>query len=87
MFAAIVKSIFCGLAAFVAAIFFGLFAMVLAGFYFAAEKSRPGDGVVGWDIVSLFHNTPRAILFLPLLIFAVGFLLGFQHFSKSLASK
>ena len=87
MFAAIVKSIFCGIAAFVAAIFLGLFAMVFAGFYFAAKNSRPGDGAVGWDLVSLFHNTPRAILFLPLLIFAVGFLLGFQHFSKSFGSK
>lgn len=87
MFAAIVKSIFCGIAAFVAAIFFGLFAMIFAGFYLAAKNSRPADGVVGWDLVSLFHNTPRAILFLPLLIFAAVFLLGFQHFSKSFASK
>ncbi|MFZ0522668.1 MAG: hypothetical protein WAN14_18155 [Candidatus Acidiferrales bacterium] len=87
MFTVILRSVCCGIVALAAVIFLGIVALIFVGFYLALKNPHPGGGVVGWDVVSIFHNTFGTILLLPLLIFAVGFLLGFRHFSKSLASK
>jgi uncharacterized membrane protein len=87
MLTVILRSVCCGIAALVMAAFSGTFIALWVGSYFAAKNVRPGGGEVGWDLVSLYHNTASSWLLLPLLVFAIGFFIGFRHFSKSLATK
>ncbi len=71
----------------VAVFYAGIMVWVSIAMHSAAKNARSGGGEVGWDLVSLYHNTPSSWLLLPLLVFAVGFFIGFRHFSKSLATK
>jgi hypothetical protein len=88
MFTVILRSAFVGLAAVVAATFVGFFIALPVTLYFLSKNAAPeGGGEIGWDLVSLYHNTPSGWLLLPLLVFAIGFYFGFRYFSKSLAAK
>jgi hypothetical protein len=87
MFTVILRSVCCGIAALVAAVFLSGFVVLFVGSYFAWKNAPPGGGEFGWDVVSLAHDTPSSWLLLPLLVFAIGFFIGFRHFSKSSATK
>lgn len=88
MLTVILRSACCGIAAVVVGMFLGTFAALFVVSYFASKSvAAAGDGEVGWDLVSMAHNMSSGWMLLPLLFFAVGFLIGFRHFSKSLATK
>jgi hypothetical protein len=87
MFIVLLRSVCCGIAALVVAMFSGIFIALCVGSYFVAKNVNSGGGEVGWDLVSMAHNMSSGWLLLPVLVFAVGFLIGFRHFSKSLGTK
>lgn len=88
IFKVILRSVCWGIAALVAAMFTLGFVAFLSGAYFAFTNATPAvGGEVGWDVVSMIHNLPVSWKLFPLLGFAIGFVLGFRHFSGPLASK
>jgi hypothetical protein len=78
------RSLCTGIAALIASVFLGLFIGLPIAAYYLSKKfpPTPGGGEVGWDLVTMAHNTSPDFLLLPLLIFAIGFALGFRHFSR-----
>jgi hypothetical protein len=78
------RSLCTGIAAVIASAFLGLFIGLPVAAYFLSKKLPPPPGgvEVGWDLVTLAHNTSPDFLLLPLFIFAIGFALGFRHFSR-----
>jgi len=85
----ILRSIYCGIASVVVAMGLVIFAAVAFGTYWAVKNAPPTSqgGEVGWDLVTLAHNTPTIGMLLPLLAFPIGFYLGFRYFSRSAAPK
>ena len=78
------RSLCAGIAAVIASAFLGFFVGLPIAAYYLSKKfpPPPGGGEVGWDLVALAHNTSPDLLFLPFLVFAIGFALGFRHFSR-----
>jgi hypothetical protein len=78
------RSVCVGIAALFASALLGLFIGLPVAAYFLSKKfpPPPGGGAVGWDLVTLAHNTSPDFLLLPLFIFAAGFAWGFRHFSR-----
>jgi hypothetical protein len=88
MLTVILRSTCVGIATVVAATFLSFFVVLPITLYFFSKNAAPeGGGEIGWDVVSLAHNTAPSWLLLPLLVFAIGFFFGFRYFSKSLARK
>jgi hypothetical protein len=86
--AVIFRSICVGIASVVAALCLVMFAEIVFALYWAMKNAPSGGGgEVGWDLVTLAHNSPPIALLLPLLAFPIGFYLGFRHFSKSAAGE
>jgi hypothetical protein len=69
----------------VAALFVG---PILFFLYLTIESpASPGDGEVGWDVITMFHNFGPQALLVPSTICSIGFLFGFRYFSKQLSGK
>lgn len=88
MFVVIIRSICAGVAAVFLACGLCIFVGLPIASYFLSGSAPPGpgDGMdVGWDLVTMAHNSPASAVLIPLLIFAIGFFLGFRYFSRSLA--
>ncbi len=84
----ILRSICVGIVSVVAAFCLVMFAEIVFAVYWAMKNAPSrGGGEVGWDLVTLMHNSPPIALLLPLLAFPIGFYVGFRHFSKSAAGK
>jgi hypothetical protein len=84
----ILRSICVGIAFLVAALFVGVPVMLtVATYYLERNSGHQWGGEVGWDLVTMAHNSPVSSILLPLLIFALGFIFGFRYFSKSMARK
>ena len=84
MFILILRSICVGVAFLVVSVFLGGFALA-----FWASRSEPppehgGQLEIGWDLVTLYHNTSILIKLLPLGFFLVGFVVGYRYFSRAL---
>jgi hypothetical protein len=58
MVTVILRSVCCGIAALVVAAFSGTFIVFWVGSYFALKNALAGGGEVGWDLISMVHNTP-----------------------------
>jgi len=78
----ILRSVLVGIASVVVA----EFAYVLALFVLLAAESGLQNGEAGWDLESLIY-LPFALPIVPLLVFALGFALGFRHFHRSIPAK
>lgn len=87
MLTVILRSACVGIATVVAATFLSFFVVLLTLYFLSKNAAPEGGGEVGWDLVSMAHNTSPSWLLLPLLVFAIGFFFGFGYFSKSLARK
>ena len=88
MLTVIMRSICAGIAALFLAFGLGIFVGLPIASYFLSRSSPPGSSggaQVGWDLVTMAHNSPIGAVLIPLLVFAIGFYLGFRHFSRSLA--
>jgi|GEM_PF-4795007 hypothetical protein len=87
MFKVILRSALVGIGALVVTAFFGVLVVLPATLYFLTKRVAPaGGGEVGWDLVSMAHNSPDIvglIALLALLVFAAGSYFGFRHFSES----
>lgn len=85
MLAVIVRSMCVGIATTVAVCYIATFGWLAIALHSVAKHApAEGGGEIGWDLVSLSHNAPPAVLLFPVLVFAIGFLIGFRYFSKSL---
>ena len=91
----VLRSVCVGIAFVVGAIVLIVFVGLPLAFYFFSSRlpqaPEGGQREVGWDLVTMYHNSPMEVVVLPLVtllaIFLAGFLLGFRHFSHSLANK
>jgi hypothetical protein len=86
----IIRSICAGIAAGFLAAGLCLFVGLPIASYFLSRSAPPesgGNPEVGWDVVTMAHNSPTGAVLIPLLIFTIGLFLGLRHFSKSLARK
>lgn len=82
-FTLVLRSLCVGIAAMVVAVYVSAFVAMLVAARLL-PKGQSGGGEVGWDLVTLAHNTPVRWLFLPFAVFAAGFAFGFRYFSRSL---
>ena len=91
MLKVILRSVCVGFGALVLAIFLGVFVVLPVTLYFLTKRVAPtGGGEVGWDLVSMAHNSPDIVklsALVAVLIFAAGSYLGFRHFSESPARR
>jgi hypothetical protein len=91
MFQVILRSALVGIGALVVTAFFGVLVVLPATLYFLTKRVAPaGGGEVGWDLVSMAHNSPDIvglIALVALLVFAAGSYFGFRHFSESPARR
>jgi hypothetical protein len=79
MFTVVLRSACVGIAAVIVSAVLGVF----VGGFILARNAPMGQVEVGWDLVSMAHNTSPDFLLLPLLIFAIAFALAFRSFSRS----
>jgi hypothetical protein len=57
--------------------------MIIAGF--ALARSNPAGGAeVGWDLVTIVHNSHRTAELVAFASFALGFALGYRAFARPL---
>ncbi|HTS11453.1 MAG TPA: hypothetical protein VMH00_04990 [Candidatus Limnocylindrales bacterium] len=78
------RSMVCGIAAIVVAFLAWIFVtLIVAIVVLERAPSPPGGGEVGWDLVSMVHNSPVSAKLLALAAFLIGFALGYWHFSRS----
>ena len=80
----IIRSVCAGIAAVFMAAGLCIFVGLPIATYFVSRNVPSGrDAEVGWDIVSIAHNYGVNAMWPPLLIFALGFFLGFRYFHRS----
>jgi hypothetical protein len=83
MFTIVLRSICVGIAFVVGAFFIGIFLGIPIVLYIVTRNANHFEsGEVGWDLVTLAHNYPVRSILVPSLIFVIGFIFGFRHFSK-----
>ena len=87
MFTVVLRSIRVGIAFVIAAIAIGVLVGLLLAIYFLWRNGSEGGGEIGWDLVAMYHNSPMSAKLVPLAIFAVGFLVGFRCFSRSMVNR
>jgi hypothetical protein len=89
MLTVIIRSICAGIAAVFVAFGLCMFVGLPIALYFVSRNAHSGgQGEVGYDVVTMAHNYGAASIWIPLLvIFALGFFLGFRYFVKSLVKK
>jgi hypothetical protein len=91
MFKVVLRSVCVGFGALGIAAFLGVFVALPVTLYFLTKRVVPtGGGEVGWDLVSMAHNSPdivKLIALAALLVFATGTYFGFRHFSESPARR
>jgi hypothetical protein len=91
MFTVVLRSVCVGIATLVGVTCLGLFVVLPVRLHFVSKhEARAGGAEVGWDLVTMAHNQPgtvKLIGMLALLVFAVGYYLGFRQFSKSLVRR
>jgi len=78
------RSFCCGIAGIVAAFFVWMWGyMVLAGI--SVARSHPGGSgtEVGWDLVTIIHNSHRTAEVVALAGFLIGFALGYRSFFRN----
>ena len=89
----IIKSIGSGFVALAAAfVFLGMLLTIYAWLMLPkVPENTEGGGEVGWDLISLImrwglsqHAAEAVLLGYGFLIFAIGFAIGFWHFSRPL---
>ena len=83
----ILRSIGVGIAFVVGAIAIGVFIGLPLALHFLSRNAPSGSAEIGWDLVAVYHDSPLRVILPPLVIFVVGFMVGFRHFSHSLAHK
>jgi hypothetical protein len=89
MFKVILRSTCVG----IASIALAAFASVLIAIAFAVVDlwripQQPSEPEVGWDLITVWHGNPAAaklITVVAVAAFAIGFLIGFRYFSKSVS--
>ena len=59
----------------------GVFVGLPLAIHFLSRNVPPEGAEVGWDLVTFYHNSPLLVILPPLVIFVVGFIFGFRHFS------
>ena len=85
MLIVILRSIAAGINGVVLATAGAIFVGLPLALYLHAGNSPSGEGPeVGWDLVIMSHDYPISSKLIPALAFAIGFLVGFRYFSKSL---
>jgi len=84
MFTVILRSVCVGIAFLVVSAFAGGFAFAL---WFSRNLPAAPQQEVGWDLVTMYRNMSSTTRLLPLFFFAVGFLVGYRYFSRSLQDK
>jgi len=88
MLMVIISSICAGIAAVFMAAGLCVFEGLPIATYFVSRNAPSGQGgEVGWDVASITHSYGVKAIWPPLMIFALGFFLGFRYFSKSLTRK
>jgi hypothetical protein len=87
MFIIILRSICVGIAFVVGAIAISVFVGLPLAMYFLSRNAPAGGGEIGWDLVTMFRNSPMSAPLVPMAIFAVGFLVGFRYFSRSIINR
>jgi hypothetical protein len=88
MLIVILRSICAGIAAIFVEFGIGIFIGLPVALYLhsrSAPTISNGSGEVGWDLVTMAHNSPLTAVLIPLVAFGIGFSLGFRYFSRSLA--
>jgi hypothetical protein len=85
MLTLILRSVWVGIATVAAAIFLTLFVGLPVTLMIISNRhGSNGRGEIGWDVVALAHSYQAIIILCPLIVFAIGFLFGYRHFSKSM---
>jgi hypothetical protein len=89
MFKVILRSTCVGIASIVLAAFASFFiAIAFAIVDLWRIPQQPSEPEVGWDLITAWHGNPAVAKLIPVVAvaaFAIGFLIGFRHFSKSLS--
>jgi nucleoside permease NupC len=81
----ILRSVCVGVAFVVTAIFLSIFVgLPIASIFLPKDEAAQGGVSVGWDLVSIAHNSSATTIIVTLIVFAAGFLFGYRHFSKSM---
>src|SRR5690348_11949535 len=78
----IFRSACCGIAAAIAALFVWMWGYMVVTAATLMRSHPSGSVEVGWDLVTLAHNTPFRVAVVAVVGFAVGFGLGFRSFSR-----
>jgi hypothetical protein len=84
MIVVILRSTLFGIASVAAAIVFAAPIGVIVAMAYQRTQGF-GIGEVGWDLVTFAHNYPTLSVLLPVVVFTIGFSLGYRHFSRLLA--
>jgi len=88
VFSVILRSFCVGIASIVGAAGVAIFVALPIKAYLVSRNSDAGDGFgvgVSWNLADLAHSRP--VVFGALLVFVIGFSLGFRHFSRSSPSR
>jgi hypothetical protein len=88
----VLRSICVGIAAAIGAIVLAGFALIAASIYWIAHNSPPAPpGVeVGYDVVTIVRNlgiSGTTVFFFAIVVFFVGCLAAFRHFSRSVQTR
>jgi hypothetical protein len=78
----ILRSFCVGIASVALAGFIGGFIALSLLFFNSSATSQSGDQDVGWDLVTVVPDVSPWSYIVPLVLFAIGFLVGFRYFSK-----
>jgi len=81
-FTVILRSFCVGIAAVVAAFFAWMFGALFLGLYLIRKVHPPAGGEVGFDLVTLVHNSPISAKVLAPVAFVIGFAAAFRYFSR-----
>lgn len=84
----LMRSIVVGFVAMLVTFCLEIGATILWAAHSIPREDLPPGSDVGWDLVSMYHNSPYKIAYLAVALagFAVGVLLAYRSFSRTAAS-